>query len=242
MSLNRAFGWIKDPIDRRDRNIRRLAPPRLALPDSYTVYADSIIYDQGQTPECVAYASAGVKTDEEFLEWGKRYQFDADWLYSECKKIDGIPDQEGTYPRIACQIMQKEGMKLANTSSGCIFCKTTVVPTPDIKWSISAYYRIDVTNTDDDIKQVVYQFGDVLSASNWYSNWSDKFGTFPEPNGDISGGHCYRITGWGPNGWIITNSWGSILWGNSGKAVMSYDMFRKYVLPDGDVWKLIDNK
>jgi hypothetical protein len=234
------MGWIKDPIDARDYNIRKLAPPRVALPESYIVYPGTIIYDQGSTSKCVAYASSGVKTDEEFLQWNKQYKFDSDWLYAECKKIDGIPSQEGTYPRIACQVLQTKGDVLV-PSGGCIFdFAKKKTKTPDMKWAISAYYRINSANSDDEIKQVVYQYGSFLAASNWYSNWSDKFSIFPQPNNEISGGHCYRVIGWTSAGWLIANSWGTILWGDSGKAVMPYDIFRNYVLPEGDVWKIID--
>jgi C1A family cysteine protease len=240
------MGWKKDPYDARDFNIRQLLPPlKIALPEEFIVYSDTIIYDQGQTPRCVAYASSGVKTDEEFLQWGHRYKFNADWLYSECKKQDGIPNEDGTFPRVACQILQSEGDVLDTSSvSTCFLCKKKdpITPVPDMKWSIQAYYRIDSSNTDDAIKQIIYQYGSFLAASDWYNNWFNKFSIFPIPEGNAEGGHCYRIIGWDKNGWVVANSWGTLLWGVNGMATMPYSIFRQYVLSEGDCWKLVDNK
>ena len=239
------MGWIKDPIDKRDYNVRQLLPPLkkvAVLPDNFTVYADTIIYDQGQTSKCVAYASSGVKTDEEFLQWGQRYRFDADWLYGECKKIDGIPMQDGTFPRCACQILQKKGdVLVASGSSSCCCFNKIVTPQPDLKWKIDSYYRIDVSNSDDDIKQILYQYGSFLAASSWYNNWFAKFDVFPMPSGVAGGGHCYRIIGWNAIGWLVANSWGTLLWGLQGIATMPYDIFRNSVLSEGDSWKLVDS-
>ena len=238
------MGWIKDPVDKRDYNVRQLLLPvkKVAvLPDNFTVYADTIIYDQGQTPRCVAYASSGVKTDEEFLQWGQRYKFDADWLYGECKKIDGIPGEDGTFPRIACQILQQRGdVVLTFGVAKCCCFSNNGNPKPDLKWKIDSYYRIDSSNSDSDIKQILFNYGSFLAASSWYSNWFEKFNVFPVPNGMANGGHCFRIIGWNAIGWIVANSWGTLLWGNNGVATMPYNIFRQYVLPDSDCWKLVD--
>ncbi len=240
MKKNFGMGWLKDPKDTRDYNIRQLSIPRkIELPDSYIVYTDTIIYDQGTTPKCVAHASSGIKTDQEFLQYGDRYKFDPDWLYAKCKLEDGIPNSDGTYPRVACKIMQENGMKLADKKLNCF---QTVTGVADLKWRILNYYRIDESNSDQMIKQILLEFGSIMAASNWYSNWSEKFGVFPKPQQPAYGGHAYRVIGWAPNGWIVANSWGTQSWGNSGKAVMPYNIFRNYVLPEGDVWKIIDFK
>lgn len=240
MKKNFGMGWRKDPEDQRDYNIRQITPPRkIELPESFIVYADTIIYDQGSTPKCVAHASSGIKTDQEFLQYGERYQFDPDWLYAHCKQEDGIPTEDGTYPRVACKVMQEHGMKLADQKLNCF---QTIAGTADSKWKILNYYRIDLSNTDEAIKQILYEYGSFMAASNWYSNWSEQFSIFPYPQYPTVGGHAYRIIGWTPNGWIVANSWGITLWGNAGKAIMPYDIFRKFVLPEGDVWKILDFK
>jgi hypothetical protein len=37
------------------------------------------------------------------------YAFDADWLYAECKKVDGFPGEDGTNARAACDVLRREG-------------------------------------------------------------------------------------------------------------------------------------
>jgi hypothetical protein len=238
-------GYIKDKRDKRDFPATKLLLREVPLPDSFIVNSDTIIYDQGQTSQCVGFSSAGVKTDEEFTQWDKQIRFDGAWLYGECKKIDGIPDVEGTYPRVACKIMNQVGCKVVSASASCPlrFLKPKPPePTPgDIAfWKIAAYYRIDPKSTADFVKQIIFQFGTILTASDWHSNWMWKFDIFPSPSGGVIGGHAYRVIGWDSIGFIIANSWGKLLWGRNGIATMPYAIF-KNVLAEADCWKLVDS-
>ena len=239
--IRRMDGWIPGHgpgTDPRDYNIRQLLalppakplPPK--LPSLYWTVQTPIVLNQGSTPECVAYASSGMKTDEEYQEWNRVYKFNAGALYAKCKQQDGSPNDPGTWPKVACDIMLKQGMALG--------CSKKF----DTKWGINGYYGITTDNTDDEIKAILYQYGTMLFASYWYDNWMDMFEVFPSP-GNQNGGHCYRCVGWVPIGWIIVNSWGKGLWGNfmgigSGIAIMPYGTYRQFVLPDGDSWKVID--
>lgn len=229
--IRRLDGWIPGNSpgrDRRDFNITQLPKALVVLPESYLVVPKPIILDQGSTSECVAYASAGLKSDQEWRQSQVLYRFNADWLYHRCKLQDGIPYEAGTYPRVACDIMLKQGMQLAG-------CRQH----PDIKWGIGAYYGITANNTDEEIKQVLFQYGSILVAGWWYDNWMAKFPVFPDP-GNKNGGHCWRLVGWVPGLWVMANSWGPWLWGDGGMANMPASMFRSIVLPDSDTWKVID--
>jgi hypothetical protein len=244
-SLNEInWGWKKDKVDPRDFSAKKLVFAELPVPPVYFVNPNTPIYNQGSRPACVGYAAAGVKTDEEFIQHGREYTFNGSWLYDECKKIDGIPDQAGTYPRIALQILQRNGMRQMS-----IPCRK---PQPDSDWKIKGYYRIEQGSSTDFIKQIIFQYGSIMINSYWYDSWINAKAVFPEPD-NPGGGHSYRIGGWNDDagGWVVVNSWGKILWGKAGISVMPYDMFLKYVLNDleispgvfrqsGDVWKLID--
>jgi hypothetical protein len=237
-------GYIKDKKDSRDFPATRLLVREVPLPDSFIVNPNTIIYNQGQTPSCVGFSSAGVKTDEEFTQWAKQIKFDGMWLYEECKKVDGIPNVEGTYPRVALKILNQVGCKVITASATCPFRflkPKPPEPTPDdiAEWRIAAYYRIDPKSTADFVKQIIYQYGSILTASNWYGNWQGKFDVFPTPAGGVVGGHAYRAVGWTPIGFVIANSWGKVFWGVNGIATMPYSIFAK-VLAEGDCWKLVD--
>jgi hypothetical protein len=60
-------------------------------------------YDQGQTPECVAYAASKL------MNWFNHYAFDAHWLYARCKEVDGKPGLKGTNARAACDVLRRRG-------------------------------------------------------------------------------------------------------------------------------------
>jgi hypothetical protein len=238
-------GYIPDIEDPRDFPATKLLVRELALPESYTVNENTIIYDQGQTPQCVGYSSAGVKTDQEYSQYGKQIKFDGTWLYNECKKEDGIPNIEGTYPRVACKILQQRGCKTVSGAATCplrFFKPKPPEPTPEdiAKWKIDAYFRIDPKSTADFVKQIIYQFGSIKTASTWWENWMEKFYVFPSPSGRSVGGHDYRAIGWNTIGFVIANSWGTVLWGKSGIATMPYDVFHG-ILMEGDCWKLVDH-
>jgi hypothetical protein len=155
-----------------------------------------------------------------------------DWLYKQCKLIDGIPNQPGTYPRIALQVMQSQGMKLLGP------CRQ-----PSLDWKISSYYRIDSTFSYNDIKQILFQYGSILSASQWPDNWDyvDSSDILVTPViTPQSGGHGYKIDGWEDDlpGFYLVNDWGST-WGQKGVALVKFADFAALPLAGGDVWKVI---
>ena len=240
---------LKDIPDERDflteKLIKDLRFSAVPLPDEYN--PPTIIYNQGQTPQCAAYAGAGIKTDEEYAECGKLLTFDARWLYARAKEQDGIPDQPGTYTRVINDILLKQGIPILSKSSCPLsFLKPKPPePTPDdIREKaylnrIQAYYRILLSDLDELIKQIIFQFRSISAASMWYEEWNSARETFSEPKTPQTP-HAYRLKGWKRNGWIIPNSWGKILWGIGGESVMPFSMFRDVVLPQGDVWKLVD--
>jgi len=236
------FGWIKDEFDIRDRGADKLLRAAVPLPSKFIT--NTAIYNQYQTPSCVAASLAGIKTNQEYKESQRVYKFDFMALYRECKKIDGIPNEEGTYPRVALRYAQEYGMKLENSFWDSFWGGKQQWNT---KWKIDSYYRIDRQGDNDIelIKQILVQYGDIMTSSYWYTSWSGKFSIFPDPAGR-SGGHAYRVIGYNDEGKVkglyIANSWGKWMWGDSGVALMPYNMFLTYVLPEGDTWKVIDSK
>jgi|GEM_PF-2397796 C1A family cysteine protease len=232
----RLDGYVKTPKEVRQQfpNIRellRMVPMAAPLPATYsTVPLSKItILNQGSTPECVSFASCGMKTDEVYRATGTTMLFDPSWLYNQIAQPGG-----GAYPSDAIRIMSTIGMKPQK-------CKGKA----SMQYGIAGGYVIDASNTDDEIKQVLMLDGTMLDASIWYDNWMGIFRVFPNP-GNANGGHCYRHVGWDDNygGWIIPNSWGKGMWGNyyqllSGIAIIPYSIYRNVILPQDDCWKII---
>jgi hypothetical protein len=234
-----------DVPDERDFNTERLIKDLrmvpVKLPEEYD--PPTLIYDQGSTPQCSAYSGAGIKTDEEYAEWGKLLQFDAGRLYAECKKRDGIPNLPGTYPRVVNDVLLKMGVpEIKRSSCPFAFLKPKPEPTPE-DWArnkIAAYYRITKSDQDELIKQIVFQFHSISVGSFWYPEWNDAREIFSDPKTPTQDAHAWRIKGWLKKGWKVANSWGKLLWGIAGECIMPFSMFRDIVLPQGDVWKLVD--
>jgi hypothetical protein len=229
------WGWVKDPEDKRDFPAQKLIFAEMPLPTNYFAWPDTPIYNQGSNPSCVGFCCAGVKSDEEYLQHRGKYLFDGQWLYNECKKIDGMPNVAGTNLRVALRILQQEGIKQL-----VLPCKRRE---PDSFWEIGSYFRLANDSIDEFIKQVLVQYGSIALGSTWYRSWMSVGEVFPRPD-TPNGAHAYRLCGWrgdDPTGWVIVNSWGKLLWGKAGIAIMPYDMFKAVVLDGGsDIWKLVD--
>lgn len=71
-------GYIPDKKDKRDFPATKLLVKTVALPETFVVNDGTLIYNQGSIPKCVASTGAGVKTDQEFLQYGKQIKFDDD--------------------------------------------------------------------------------------------------------------------------------------------------------------------
>lgn len=72
------------------------------------LYIDSRPYclpasDQGFAPACAGFATAGFIEVQRWKETGRRQQLDGLAIYREAKKLDGIPDADGTYVSAAIE-------------------------------------------------------------------------------------------------------------------------------------------
>jgi hypothetical protein len=105
------LGRVPSPPDPRDHTLALHAPEVAAAPPpgSYAPHYLWTVLDQGDTPRCVGYSGALGRQIESMLEAHEALLFDADDLYTECKRIDGSPNADGTYIRVACQVLRNEG-------------------------------------------------------------------------------------------------------------------------------------
>jgi hypothetical protein len=96
-------GVILSPDDERDYLVSTIAP-RVALPSSVRLdHKVKRIRNQLFCGTCVGKAAAGLLSAEYGVDLSSLF------IWGKCKQQDGIPDQEGTFPRIALKVMQKEG-------------------------------------------------------------------------------------------------------------------------------------
>lgn len=69
------------------------------------------IYNQGPTSQCVAFSSSRVQAI-----YNKKFQYAPAPLYERCKQLDGWPGN-GTYVRVAMDVMRREGLWLAKAKT-----------------------------------------------------------------------------------------------------------------------------
>jgi hypothetical protein len=92
------------PPDTRHLELHPFSAPIPARGIEVTIKRPTLsAYDQGQTPECVAFSTSKV------MNHFNRYAFDAPWLYKQCKLVDGMPNEDGTNARAACDVLRSKG-------------------------------------------------------------------------------------------------------------------------------------
>lgn len=230
------------PPDERDYPLQAIGidttipvQKRVMLPDP------PFILDQGNTPECVGATGTGI-LNAYFDRKGTLPPggLSMSYLYHRCKQEDEIPDVDGTYPRIALKIMQKEGV-----------CSERLYPfnsklsiTPEMRqealnYRIKAYARLyGLEQVKQALSQGKYVFiGTIVTKTNWHDNTKEG-GFLGLPEGAILGGHATWLKGYDDNlgfrafmGYLRgVNSWGES-WGDKGSYWMPYE----YVS-----WRLLD--
>lgn len=220
------LGALPDPLDKRDILLSSYLIPR-KLPCVISWGDTEIpIKDQDGQPACVGFSCASMKETQEKIEFEKLCKFDGLKLYQRCKEVDGIPDQSGTYIRIALKILQNEGIVAEQDDfSQKVF-------------RIASYSRVQTIN---EIKYGIVSSGPVVAGVAVFRNWfSPPCGIIdlPSPNLAEEGGHAILITGYDENRkWFyFCNSWGRE-WGREGRGLLTYRYVEKYLQ---DAWAVID--
>ncbi len=238
-SLGRLVPSDFDHVDKYP--MRRLAAPPAVC--ERTIGLSSTwrrIYDQGATSMCVGYSSSQERSLSE------RITFDPIWLYRQCKNRDSIPNEDGTYLRVAYDVLRDIG------------------PVPIIGGKASqpdpalGVERNEWARSITDIRAAIQAGKVCVMGSNWYERMFEpvKRGTMywlPEGTADLgrlAGGHAYALNrvsdryeafgtpnswglsdrDWHPNerGWPVT--------------MIPYSLIERLLAEDGECVLVIDRK
>ena len=232
----RTLGYIPDIIDNRDFILGNyLEKKRLPKIIDYTSQMTGV-RDQGKEGTCVGYATVcGVKEYQDRKEYGDYVTLSPEWVYKECKKIDGIPDVNGTYIRTAMKILATKGVPRE-------WCCKQKIPCAGLdksgeRFKIAGYARI--SNSIESLKDALYQTGPLAVGIYIYSNMYEvKLGILPDPEGSPVGGHAICLVGYNDNKeqFRFKNSWG-ISWGINGYGFLPYSYAEKALI---DAWTCTD--
>lgn len=193
--------------------------------------------NQGSEPECVGATIAGIfnaffNASNKMPEGG----FSWSWLYKKCKAEDGIPNDPGTYLRVALKIAQKDGLcpeKFCPSGRGI---KNTVLTDAmakeAAKYKIKAYYQLKGL---EEIKNAIASgmyvaIGTMVTSHNWVDNIKENKGHLNKPHGFILGGHATFLLSFDDLHKFANlsgyhegqNSWGPD-WANNGRYYMPYE-------------------
>lgn len=239
---NFVSGVIPSPPDYRDYAYGVLVAAE-TVPARYTCENEFRypVKNQGKWGTCVGQACASVKELQEARNYPSREpELSPLFVYAECKKVDGIPNQEGTYPRVAMKVLKdigicKEKLMPYGKMNNPLPLNTVEAMQDAKNYRIGAYARIQ---TIPELKQAIFQQGPVLAALMVMESIANvgSDGFVPAP-GDVRndrflGGHAMCVVGWDDNlsngkhiGYFrVRNSWGTD-WGDNGYCWVPYDYF-----------------
>lgn len=242
-------GVIQSPPDARDYIYRTIREP-VGLPNKFSRrHLFGPVRNQGMYGSCVGFGATGVKDGQEAVNYpGQGVTLSPLYVYALCKQLDGIPTTEGTYPRVAMQVLQKYGACKEGTFP---YSKMTWPTMPGIStgmhdeaktFQIGAYAR---AQTVAEVKQALVDDGPVLGAVLVCQNFMSPApgGMIGIPEGTVYGGHAVCVVGYddsktwnGHTGFFeIRNSWGPN-WGDEGYCWIPYDFFNFRLDTGQPVW------
>jgi len=199
-------GLIPSPIDYNDVPLGAVSTLKVPPPKNCRIPYILTLKNQENRPKCVGYAGSSKKDELERREQNFM-DFSGEWIYDEAKKIDGLPNVQGTYFRMALKVLKNKGAK-------------PIEGNEDVeKFRIGGYVKVDDVSFDG-LKQAIYEFGAVLigfRGSN--EGWQTAY-IRPPKSGENIWGHAILLIGYNENYLIFQNSWGEN-WGDKGYGYIS---------------------
>ncbi len=236
------FGCIRDKFDARDYLMRAYLPVvKLPKKIDYTQKM-SPIRDQGDEGVCVGFAVAsGMKEYQEILDYQKLVELSPRFVYSECKKIDGMPEEEGTTIRAAMQVLESKGVCQEKFWPYLPHQKTKAQEgaiSNAKKFRIITYARI--LNLNELRLSLATKGPSVIGVEVFEGMMKTKTGLVPMPkkNETALGGHAICAVGYDDEKKLVKfkNSW-SEKWGDKGFGYLSYTYIERYMM---DAWSSVD--
>lgn len=166
--------------------------------------------DQGQTPECVAYAWVHYLEDGPIGHSGRAPVVGPHTLYGEAQQVDEWPgeDYDGTSVRAGAKVLATAGF------------------VGEYRWA----WDVDTVVT------ALLTTAPVVLGTNWYSGMFDPTNEGQLiVGGDIAGGHAYVANGVNRDRGLvrIKNSWGRG-WGIRGHAWIALEDLDRLIREDGE--------
>lgn len=242
--LSYGTGYLPDPNDQRDYVLTATWPVK-----EQTVMYEHLmqeIRNQKNEGVCVGFAATAVKEYYDNLQRGTHDYFSPRFVYYQSKLRDGIPNEEGTYPRTALQVMQELGTCFEHEWPYVPY--QSQVPTDPtlnqraLMQRIQTYARLRTTR--DMVANLILNgpfLAGILVTNGFYTDECLRTGLIdPTIKSDAnSGGHAICVCGYDVDKrWFrIRNSWGHD-YGDKGYNWATRDWLEENCL---DAWSIVDD-
>jgi cathepsin B len=238
--IKKLLGWKKNP---NGIKLPTIVHPEMAVPTSFDARqawpnctSIGAIQNQAECGSCWAFGAVEAITDRFCIHKNNDTQLSFEDMVS-CDKEDG--GCQGGEPNSAWDYVKTEGLVSAecypysiptcppaqqpclnfvNTPKCVKKCNVSSIEWKQDKHKISTAYS--VSSDQSNIEKEILLNGPVEACFEVYEDFlTYKSGVYSHTTGDLLGGHCIKILGWGVDGstpyWLAANSW-TDYWGNQG--------------------------
>lgn len=220
-----SLGAIKNPVDNRDIQLAQVQAP-VALPEQYITDISMIpVLNQKMLGSCVGNSHAVAQIYNEYKENKKIPKLSPRFLYALSKQNDGIPLQQGTFPRVTAKIMFKAGCATETAipnDTDLPHDKYIAIPMNEEIVSDAKPYRIrgyaEVAPDLQSLKQAIFQNGVAAITIN-VGNYDNPIKYNPTQSFGLHRVIAYGYIG---NRILIRNSWGTE-WGVQGNGYFDWE-------------------
>lgn len=213
----------KSPKDSRDFKYSEIRETNGEIPLYIDLRGTFGVMNQGSTSKCVAYACAALKHYQEKINNKRNIEFAPDFIY-ERKEFAG----NGMYLRTACKILKEIGCCRQSVYNSTTELATRLKDAEN--WKINSYAAV---SSIEDCKRAIALQGPVIIMTKCYNKgpmfWCDDGKNKNAEN------HATLLVGYGTNGFILQNSWGSG-WAKRGYTNFPFSDFGAII----EAWTMLD--
>jgi cathepsin B len=236
--IQRMLGWKKSGVKLPERQNLNLAVPtafdaRTQWPNCTSI---GTIQNQAECGSCWAFGAVESITDRFCIHKGDDTQLSFEdmvscdpyddgcqggdaataWRYAE--KVGIVSAQCYPYTIPTCPPAQQPCLNFVSTPKCAHACNDSSINWIKDKRIMQKPYSVSARNSG--IEQEIMTNGPVEACFEVYEDFlSYKSGVYSHTSGQLLGGHCVKLLGWGVDGstpyWIVANSW-TTSWGNQG--------------------------
>lgn len=247
------LGAIPSPEDKRDL-LWASAMPVLEnpLPSVYSTRGRQTSPPMQQFGSCVGFTIKAMQEHKEMASQGFEPEatiLAGKFAYAECKKLDGLPGQSGTYPRIGMKVLCGIGIceeKLwPNDTSAKTESEYTAEPSEEALENAAGYMSggYVVVETLQELKEAIDKYDVVAMCVPVYDSFfnADFQGKIAPGTGTIYGYHEIMACGWNDEENFIEfkNSWGTG-WGDHGYGKLPYNYRGQSTVPFMEAHAAVD--